>query len=267
MTSDAEHWVTEIAEVREDDVILRGYKLSELVGKITYTDSLFLVVTGELPSAERREMLDALLVSLVDHGISPSTTIARMLASCGTPIQAAMAGAVLSIADWHGGSGEQLAQTLAKTVTSIAAEGHAGDEAVLQARAGDIVAEYRARGARVEGFGHPQHTAGDPRVDALFGIAERVGVAGPHTRLARHIEGEIERSFGRRVPMNIGGAMAGLLLDLGFPWRAVRGIVIAARSGGLLAHVVEEHAIGGRWRHVAADRVKYIGRPVRDASD
>jgi hypothetical protein len=105
-------WRTGIAEVGVDDVIIRGHRLSELIGNVSYVDMAFLLIRGDQPSAAERTMLDAILVCVADHGISPTAIIARTLASCGTPIQASMAGAMLSIADWHGGSGEEVGAIL-----------------------------------------------------------------------------------------------------------------------------------------------------------
>lgn len=263
MSGDAGQWATSIAEVQGDDVLIRGYALSDLVGQVTFIDSIFLVHTGELPSVERRQMLDAIFVALIEHGISPSTIIARSLVSCGTPSQAAIAGGVLSIADWHGGSGEQLGEALAAVVAEC--HGLAGDELVvaLRQRAADLVADYRSRKQRFEGFGHPQHPDGDPRGKLLFDVADGLGVTGPHVTLTRLLDEEIEVSMGRRLAVNVTGALAALLLDLGFSWRAIRGMVIAPRTAGLVAHVVEELDQGGRWRHVPADQVTYTGPAPR----
>ena len=141
--SSIENWSTEIAEVQSDDVLIRGYRLSQLIGRISFTDSVYLVHTGELPTPQQRAMLDAIFVALIEHGISPSTIIARTLASCGTPSQAAVAGAILSIADWHGGSGEQLGKVLAEIVSQTTSQGLSSDdiEVSLQIRATELVAE------------------------------------------------------------------------------------------------------------------------------
>jgi len=256
--SDAQSWTTAIAEVQDDDVIVRGYRLSDLVGTVTFVDAIFLVHTGELPSPAKRAMLDAIFVSLIEHGISPSTIITRMLASCGTPSQAAVAGGVLSIADWHGGSGEQLSRVLSEIVTAAQESGRVDDEA-LERHTRQLVADYQARRLRFAGFGHPQHSDGDPRAVALLELADELGVSGTYVRAVRGLEAEIERSRGRRLPLNVTGALAALLQDLGFSWQAIRGLVIAARSAGLVAHVVEELEQGGRWRHASEDEVAYTG--------
>ena len=257
--SDSQSWTTAIAEVQEDDVLVRGYRLSELVGEVTFVDTIFLVHTGELPTRAKREMLDAIFVSLIEHGISPSTIITRILVSCGTPSQAAIAGGVVSIADWHGGAGEQLSQLLAELVTAATTESGSIDMDALENKTRQVVAEYRASGRRFAGFFHPMHSDGDPRAISLLGLADELGVSGKYSLAARTLEAEIERARGRRLPLNVTGAVAAVLQDLGFSWQAVRGLVIAARSAGLVAHVVEELEQGGRWRHASEDDVVYTG--------
>jgi citrate synthase len=263
MSSSSDEWQTSIAEVGHDDVVIRGYALSELVGRVTFTDAVFLDHTAELPTDEQRKMLDAIFVALIEHGISPSTIITRTLVSCGTPSQAAIAGGVLSIADWHGGSGEQLGEALSEVVESCSDVSGAELESALRASAASLVAQYRQEGKRFEGFGHPQHPDGDPRGKLLFAIADELGVAGTHVRLIRLLDDEIEQALGRRLAVNVTGAIAALLLDLGFSWRAIRGMVIAPRTAGLVAHVVEELEQQGRWRHASADQVTYTGPAVR----
>lgn len=263
MSADSTTWSTAIAEVLDDEVLIRGYELSDLVGKVSYVDTVFLVLTGELPSREKRDMLDAIFVALIEHGISPSTIIARMLASCGSPSQGAIAGGVLSIADWHGGSGEQLGEMLAGLTEGTAGLPVAERGALLLERARGVVVEYRERKQRFEGFGHPMHKDGDPRAELLFGIAEQLGIAGAHVQLVRLLDQEIAASVGRRLPVNVTGAVAALLLDLGFPWMAIRGLVIVPRTTGLLGHVVEELEQGGKWRHASSDHVEYTGPPLR----
>lgn len=261
MASDSDTWRTAIAEVREDDVLVRGYRLSELVGSVSYSESVFLVLVGELPNSAQAKMLDAVLVSLIEHGISPSSIIARTLASCGTPLQASVAGALLSIADWHGGSCEQLAQLMAPAVAIARA---ASDrEAELRSQAAAIVRLSRVQHQRLEGFGHPQHTGGDPRAGMLIRLAEQLGVDGDHVRLLRYLESSIEAELGRPLAANVTGALAAILLDLGIPTNAVRGVVIAARAPGLAAHVTEELDQAGRWRHASASAVTYTGPTAR----
>jgi len=254
MAQGTSEWETAIAEVQGEEVIIRGYKLSELVGNISYAEMIFLIFTGQLPSEGKRQLLDALFVSLAEHGISPSTVITRMLTSCGTPIQAVIAGSTLSIADWHGGACEQLAKLLFETVACSRES-----EEVLREQLSKTVTEYRAKKQFFEGFGHPQHKGGDPRARQLLKLADELKVSAIYTDVFRMLGEELSTQMGRPMHPNINGALACLLLDLGFPWRSVRGFVIASRTMGITAHYVEELEQGGRWRHPSGENVKYTG--------
>lgn len=253
-------WETAIAEVQEDDVVVRGHRLSELVGKTSYVQMTFLLIRGALPSAAEESMLNAIMVSLSDHGISPSSTVARMLASCGTPFQASMAGAMLSIADWHGGSGEQLGRALHGLVDDAQASAH-GLENRLADAASAHVQRSSAAGERIPGFGHPQHKDGDPRAGQLLRMATELGLEGQHVLALRSLGAALATQTGRAHlgKPNVTGALAAILLDLGFPWQSIRGLVISSRTVGLTAHIVEEMQQGNKWRHVPASDVTYTG--------
>lgn len=253
-------WRTAIAEVTTDDVIIRGRRLSDLIGSVTYVDMAFLLIRGNEPTAAERSMLDAILVCLADHGISPTSIVARTLASCGTPIQASMAGAILSIADWHGGSGEEVGQILV-AITESASDPDAAGARQIRNACDKFVTGRLAVHQQIPGFGHPQHTDGDPRAVQLLELAESLGVAGSCCATLRLLGESLGQATGRAHlrRANVTGALAAILLDLGFPWQSIRGIVIAARSLGLTAHVVEELEQGNRWRHAPADTVKYTG--------
>jgi citrate synthase len=229
--------------------------LLDLIGNISYSEMAYLLLAGSLPTSEQTQMLDAIFVALAEHGISPSSIIVRYLASCGTPLQAAIAGAATSIGDYHGGAGEALARVLERLVSCSAA-----DEDAMRIKATELVASYRTEGRRFEGFGHPQHTSGDPRATRLLQLAHEYGVAGAHVRALDLVGEEIAIAIGRTLAVNINGALAAIAMDLGFSWQTVRGLVIAPRVAGLTAHYVEEIEQGGRWRHVSADKVAYTGR-------
>ena len=251
MASEATEWATGIASAQDDDVVIRGYRLSELVGSITLTGGIFLVWQGRLPSQKELEVLDALFVAVLEHGISPSATISRTLASAGVPVQAAIAGGILSIGDVHGGAGEQLAHAL----STVAADPAVPTEAAATA----VIDRFANAGERVPGYGHPQHPDGDPRALALVRYARQRSVAGRYTDVAVAVEDQLSRRRGRPLPMNVDGATAAILLDLGFSWRMARPLIITARSAGLAAHVAEEGEQGGRWRHIPRSQVTYTG--------
>jgi citrate synthase len=255
---DTNSWETAIAKVEHDDVIVRGHRLTDLIGKTSYAEMMFLLLTGKQATAGQTKVLDAIMVSVMDHGISPSSTVTRMLASYGVPIQAGIAAGVLTFGDIHGGAGQELAHTLQSVIANVAAEGEVTDDAI-QRTAREMVADSRARRVPLDGFGHPQHGA-DPRTPILFDLAKAQGVHSHHSSLVEHLERELSQAIGRPVPANIDGASAALLLDLGFTWEAARIFIIAPRTVGLAAHFMEEKEQGNTWRHVPSDQVIYTGK-------
>ncbi|MFF1552964.1 citryl-CoA lyase [Rhodococcus erythropolis] len=246
-----DQWTTEIAEVRHDDVILRGRRVTELMTTLTYTESLYLVMTGNTPTSGQVRVLDALMVSVMDHGISPTSTLTRMLGSYGVPIQAAIAGGVLAFGDTQGGAGEALAKEFYERVSAD----ESGD---MSALAQQIVDEARAERRTIPGFGHPQHGK-DPRSSILLKLAREQRVAGKYCELLDQISQKLAVAVGRQVHVNVDGVSAALVLDLGVDWRFTRVFMIAPRVVGLSTHYVEELNQGNVWRHVPADQVRYTG--------
>ncbi len=253
---DMASWETGISQVisdgAEEEVILRGHKLSELIGGASFAQVMFLLLKGTMPTAAEGRVLDALLVASIDHSIAPPSMISRCFASYGASLPAAVAAGVLSFGDHMGGAGEELARELASRLDGR----DDPDHATLGAFAREIVAEAAAAGKRVSGFGIPLHGA-DPRAPKLLAVARAEGVHGRHCRLAERIEEALAERAGRAIPMNLDGAGAALALDLGFSWRAVRLFIITPRTVSMAAHYLEEQAQGTRWRHLPTDAIAY----------
>lgn len=260
-TRDMTSWETGISEVvsrdGEEDVIVRGHPLSELIGRLSFAEMMFLVLQGALPSAPQARMLDALLVASVEHGIAPPSMISRCFASYGTSIQAAIGGGILAFGDRMGGLGEQLARRMVERLSAIDAEvGKIGETALARAAAA-LVGEARAEGNRVPGYGIPLHRA-DPRAPRVLDVARAEGVFGPYCRFATLIEAEIaQQRGGRPVPMNLDGVGACVILDLGFDWRTARVFLLTARSVSMAAHYLEEQSQDTTWRHIPASQIDY----------
>jgi citrate synthase len=213
--------------------------LKELVGKVTFTEGVFLAVTGRLPDLQQTRVLDACLVILMDHGITPSALVTRLVAdSVPADIQVSMAAGLLTV-------GNKFIGTIAgcgAILENGAASGLAPDQ-----WAAETVAEFAKAKRRFPGFGHPDYFPDDPRTIRLFEVAEEAGVAGRHISLARTLEAEIEKQGGRRLPLNATGAIGALLCEIEFPVAAMRGVAVISRAAGLLAHALEEIELGTAW--------------------
>jgi citrate synthase len=251
-------WRTALAYGDDDSVVIRGYSLGELVGKVSFAEAFLLLALGELPPPGHARTFEAMLVSVLDHGIVPSSIVTRYLASSGTPIQAAVAGGILSFGDTYGGACQQLAERLFHH-RQLIAQGTETEDAAAQA----IVRHFFGRGEKVPGYGHALHPEGDPRVPRLYAIADKNGVTGHYSRLAQAVEAELGRVKKRPLPMNQDGALAALGLDMGLDWQIVRALAFIPRSAGLAVHAVEEMKREAGWRHVPNDEIDYDGPPLR----
>lgn len=255
-SSTVNEWTTAIATERDDDFVVRGVSMLSLIGRASYADVLFLVLSGRLPDDNQRRVLDALLISTVESGLSPSNMVARMYASYGVPLQVGLGAGVLTFGDWHGGAGEELARDLHDRI-AVLPDPDRADDATLDGLADGFIRAAKATGEPIPGFGHPRGT--DARVLKIVALAEECQVLGAHTRLALAVERRLEASVGRAVPLNLDGLAASLLLDLGLPWQAARLMIIAPRVVGMTAHFIEELEQGHRWRHIPRTSVAYVG--------
>ena len=228
------HWKTAITGVEPNAVRLRGYSIDELMGKVSFSQAIYLALKGELPSPEVGRLLDAIFVSSVDHGAGPPSVLAaRTVASTGAELHAAVAAGVLAISRLHGGAIEE-GMRLFQAVARRAAQMDISEEASAR----EILSEMKARGERASGFGHRVHTR-DPRTARLFDLAEELKLAGPHVRIARTIE-RLFKDSGKPLPINVDGAIAAVLCDLGIPAEIGNAFFIIARVPGLVAHIHEE---------------------------
>jgi citrate synthase len=260
--TDVGTWRTAIASSEDDRIIVRGHDLEELIGRLSFSEMMFLVLTGNEANAAQARMLDALMVSVMDHGISPSSTVTRFVAASGVPIQVAVAAGVMTFGDIHGGAGQETAKLLQENVTAAHESGVPLDKA-----AADLVQSHRATKRPLPGFGHPQHPDGDPRVRPLRAVAEETGVAGEHLMFMDEIQRALAAATGRQIRMNIDGVMGGVLSDLGLDWRYARTLMFVPRAVGLSAHATEELDREGGWRQIPMSAVTYDGPPVRGIAD
>ncbi|MBI2202784.1 MAG: citryl-CoA lyase [Candidatus Rokubacteria bacterium] len=234
-------WKTKITGADDKRIVVRGYALTELIGRLDFGEMFYLLVRGELPEPRVARMVNAMLVSCADHGIITPSVVARYVTASGSPLQAALAAGLLTIGDVYGGAVEQAAVFLRAALAE-----RPGVDAEEIARR--VVDDATARHARVPGFGHPLHPNGDPRAERLLALAEELGLERPHVNLARTIERALAKATGRTLPLNADGALGALVVDLGFDSSIARGFMLLARAAGTLAHACEELETGRPWR-------------------
>lgn len=228
-------WATKITKVEPNHLVTKGYRQEDLIGNVPYSHVVYLLFKDELPSKEHGKMIDAILTACIDHGVTPPTAMAsRVVASGGVPLPTAVAAGVLSIGDAHGGAIEKGAKFLQEGIARMNNEGKSVDEI-----AKTLVAESREQKKRILGFGHRVHTA-DPRTKKLFKLADELNISADHIALSKAIENELTEQTGKKLPINVDGAIAAISSDMGFDWRLGKGFFLIGRVAGLTAHVYEE---------------------------
>jgi len=235
---------TSIATATADDVFIRGKSLCrELIGRVTFTEMLFFQILGRPPTPAQTRIVDACLVTLMEHGLTPSTVATRLVyGSAPEAMQGAVAAGLLAVGSLFVGTTEECGRHLTRIIAAAAAAGadSAAAVAARDAAAREIADEHKRARKPVAGFGHPQHKPDDPRSPVLLALARAEGLAGAHVEAVEALGRAVDATGGRHVTLNATGAIAALLGDCGVPAGILRGFALIARAAGLVGHIHEE---------------------------
>ena len=246
---------TAISTSDATSITVRGRDLcGDIIGRMDFTSYFWMLVTGSEPGPAQKRMADAVLAAIAEHGLVPSVVAARMtFAAAPEAFHGAVGAGLLGCGSVVLGSAEVAGRFLAGIVSA------GGDRDSAAAAA---VAALRAEKKAIPGFGHPQHSGGDPRADLLLAIAAEEGLSGAHVEALRAAERAIPAALGRSLPVNVNGAIPAVMLDAGFPLPALKGISLLARTAGLIAHLAEEaeRPIGFILSGKAAEAIGYDGK-------
>jgi len=257
MKKSMDAWRTAIANSDETHIWIRGYDVTSLMTHAGFTETVFLLHQGRLPKAGERRLLDAILVAVADHGAgAPSCAAARLAASGNRQsLSAAIAAGILAIGDEHGGAGSACMELIAAGLEITAKEQTSIEDAARR-----IAEDARTAKKRLPGLGHRVHSS-DPRTATLFGMARETGLAGKGIAFMEALEQHVRQTI-KPLPINIDGALAAVLYDLGFPPEFGKLVFIIGRVAGLTAEVAEEYAREKAMRiHIP---VTYDGVPPRE---
>jgi len=252
-------WKSAITKVEPNKLVVRGYRLDELIGKVSYAQMVYLLFKGELPSPQVGRVIEAILVSSVDHGTTPPSVLSAItVASTGAPLNAAVAAGILSISKFHGGAIEDCMHILQQAKKLMDEKGLNYEQAAAQ-----VINEFREAKKRLSGFGHRIHN-NDPRTKKLFQLAEENGVAGDYVKLALTFVEQLEKITGKHLPLNVDGAIAALLCELEIDPLLANAFFMIARVPGIVAHVYEEKTRYKPMRKIHPTEVEYDGPEERD---
>lgn len=257
-TASTEVGYTAISRVEPDRVTVRGKDLAtELIGKVSYSSYFLFLLTGKQPSDSLVKLADASMVAIAEHGFVPSIQAARMTyAAAPNAMQGAVAAGLLGCGPVILGASSETGEFLARII-----EMAEQDNVSLTQAASRLLQELREQRRPVPGFGHPVHRQEDPRATRLLGYARELGTAGQHMAALEAVVETLQESYGRNLPMNVSAAIPAVLLDAGFPLRALIGIPMVARTGSLVAHLFEEQEtkLGFKLAARAEEGVRYNG--------
>src|SRR2546428_2291111 len=235
--SSPQRWQTALTAIAPNKILIRGYPLDEMMGRLGFAEAVYLLLMGELPTPAIGRMLNAVLVSSIDHGVTPPSTLAaRNVATSGAPLKDCVAAGILAFGPHHGGDIESCMRFLDSGLTLVR-----GGKTLMQA-AEAIVQECVTQRQVPPGFGHRFHTR-DPRAGRLFQMALELELEGEHVRMLRAAERALEtyqEQYGRPLPVNVDGAIAAICADLGFAYELGNAIFLISRLPGLIAHAHEE---------------------------
>ena len=247
----SETWNTAITEIQPNCVRVRGYDIAELMGNCSFGEMVYLILRGKMPDKATGKLMEAIIVSSIDHGVTPPSVLAaRTVASTGAPLSSAVAAGIMSINRHHGGAITNCAIQLGE----IIAKADGGD---LKEAAKTLLAQWKTSGVRMSGFGHRIHSA-DPRTKRLMDLAEEAGACGKHIEAASAVA-QCFAEEGKSLPLNVDGAIAAVLADLGFEPEVMNGLFMIARTPGLVAHVREEQTRMNPVRKIDPENHSYDG--------
>lgn len=247
--------VTTISTCNADEIIVLDKDLmGELIGKVTFTELTFMHIMRRKPTAGESAILDSVLVTLMEHGMTPSAIATRMV-HLGSPdsLQGAVAAGLLSVGSNLVGTMEGMAKNLQEITTA---------EEGVEAAARRIARSFREAGKAIPGFGHPIHKPDDPRTPRLIEVAEANGASGTYIAAMRVLSKEVDAAWGRHLTVNATGAIGTVLSEIGIPWNVMRGIAVVSRAAGLVGHLCEEmrEPAGAFMWNLCEHEVAYAGK-------
>ena len=255
-----DRWQTALTDIAPNKILIRGYPLDEMMGRLSFAEAVYLLLMGELPTTAIGRMFNAILVSSLDHGVTPPSTLAaRNVATSGAPMKDCVAAGILAFGPHHGGDIETCMRFLDTGLAMVR-----GGKKMAEA-ADALVDECVKAHETPPGFGHRFHTR-DPRASRLFQMALELELEGEHVRMLRAIERALEArkdDFDRPLPVNVDGAIAAISADLGFAYELGNAMFLVSRLPGLIAHAHEERTRQAPMRQIDPKDHDYDGSGER----
>ena len=251
-------WNTEVTSIKPNEILVRGYAIEEIMEKLSFAETVYLILKGDLPSVGEGKVFQAVIVSSIDHGVTPPSALAALNStSTGAPLNGAIASGILAINDFHGGAIKNAMKIFKESAEYC---GHSLDDKKIT----EFVKTKMEQKFRFPGFGHRVHSE-DPRSVKLTEICfenldeEKLF----YIKLAKKIEENIFNIKGKKLPVNVDGMIGAVLLALDFPMELANGIFMISRVPGLMAHFLEEKTTQKKMRKIDQKAAVYTGKEKR----
>lgn len=233
-------WDTSISQIKKNEIIIRGYPIEELIGTLSYSQMLYLLLCGEVLSEKKARLLESVLVAGADHGPrAPSIAAARMAATCGISFNSCVATGINVLGDIHGGAAEKAMALFYKTNARLEADPELAFDDVIA----EELDQLEQRKEKLGGIGHQLHDD-DPRIRRLYALAEALveegEISGKYLKIAEAFRSQLETRKKRKMTMNVDGVAAAIQCELGIPAESAKGIFALSRGMGIVAHALEE---------------------------
>lgn len=239
-------WETAITNINKGQEVIRGKKLSGLIQANTFTETIFLIWQGRMPKPMETKMLDALLVSAIDHGTGTASAMtARIVSSAKNSLHTSLAAGILAMGERHGSAVEAAAKFFVENKSNK--------------NLAQTVKELKEKKVRLAGFGHAVLTK-DERSEELLKMAKKLGFYKDCCEVAVITQKELNKISSKPIPLNIDGAMGAILADMGFDPKIMKGVFITGRVPGLVAHIYEEIQNDAGLRRLGEDEIIYTGK-------
>jgi citrate synthase len=252
-------WRTALTCIEPNKILLRGYPVDELMGRLSFGEAIYLLLVGEVPSPAIGILMEAMLVSFIDHGATPPSTLAaRNTATTGATLRSCVAAGVLGFGQFHGGDIETCMQFLDSGLELVRG-GMSYKDAARK-----LIADVDASGDSLPGFGHRFHTR-DPRAARLFQMALELEIEAGHVEMIRAVDMALAARQGGEppLPINIDGAIAAVCGDLGIAPAVANALFIISRVPGIAAHAREERERNQPMRQIDPNEHTYDGPSQR----
>jgi citryl-CoA lyase len=238
---------TRISKIENNDVTIRGDKLSNLVRAGKFTDAIFLELSGRKPTEPESILFEKMLISCLDHGMGTTSSLtSRFVASGGNSLNVAVGGGILSIGNYHGGAIEKAMELF------YSWQDKTSEEVTI------IVKDMILNKKTLYGFGHKHYKDEDPRVSVLTREISELDYDSKFLFIKEIVESQFQQIKNKKIPLNIDGMLALLLCDFSFDSKLGKGIFIIGRTPGLVAQAHEELQHEKPVRRISEENIRYV---------